>query len=483
MSETHTEAARAASRSSADVGAPQGLERRIGTLEATAMNMTQMCGIGPFITIPTMVATLGGPQAIFGWIVGALIVLADGLVWAELGAAMPSAGGTYVYLREAFQYRTGRLMPFLFVWTAILFIPLIMSTGVIGLVQYLGYLVPAVVDAEGHTNTTGHIVGIGVVGVTVAALYRNIGEVSKLTTVFFYVMLVSVFGVIIASYTHFHAEFAFGYPEGAFSTGGPFFSGLGAALIIAVYDYLGYNNSCYLAGEVKNPGRALPRSIVLSIVGMMVLYLVLQIGVLGVVPWQEVAKSSSIAALVVETTWGKTAANILTGTIIITAFASVFAGLLGGSRVPYEAARDRVFLPLFGKLHPKSHFPHVSLIILGVITAIGSLFDLTQVIAVLTAVFVLVQSVAQVVALIVLRKRQPDLKRPYRQWLYPVPCVIALAGWIYLYISAGTEPILFSLVWLALGVGAFMIWAKLEKIWPFGSKDVREEFLGKPAVE
>ncbi|HWL86148.1 MAG TPA: APC family permease, partial [Polyangiaceae bacterium] len=293
MGETHTKPALEADRTSTPVPKGDGLERSIGPLEATAVNMTQMCGIGPFITIPTMVATLGGPQAIFGWIVGALIVLADGLVWAELGAAMPRAGGTYVYLREAFQYRTGRLMPFLFVWTALLFIPLIMSTGVIGMVQYLGYLVPSVLDSEQHINTTGHLIGIVVVVAVVALLYRRIGEISKLTTVFFYVMLLSVLGVIAAAYSHFHASMAFTYPEGAFSGGGKFWGGLGAGLIIAVYDYLGYNTTAYLGAEVKDPGRTLPRSIVWSIVGIMALYLLLQIGVLGVVPCEDVAKSSS----------------------------------------------------------------------------------------------------------------------------------------------------------------------------------------------
>src|SRR5881409_3009321 len=133
------------------------LRRRIGVLQATAINMSQMCGIGPFITIPAMVVAFGGPQAMMGWVFGALLALCDGLVWAELGAAMPGSGGTYVYLREAFQYRTGRLMPFLFVWTAMLFIPLIMSTGVVGFVQYLGYLAPDL------GRTSGDLIGLGVI--------------------------------------------------------------------------------------------------------------------------------------------------------------------------------------------------------------------------------------------------------------------------------------------------------------------------------
>jgi amino acid transporter len=449
-----------------------GFERRLGLFQATTVNMTQMCGIGPFVTIPAMISALQGPQAMFGWLIGALIVVADGLVWAELGAAMPGAGGTYLYLREAFQYRTGRLMPFLFVWSAVLFIPLIMSTGAIGLVQYGGYLWPALVHGNG-LSTLGHVFAVGVVALVVLALYRRIGDIGRLTTVFFVVMLISVLGVIVAAFTHFHGSVAFDFPEGA---GSKFFSGLGAGLVIAVYDYLGYNTSAYLGAEVREPGRVIPRSIVYAILGIMGLYFLLQVGVLGVVPWQEAEKSSSVASLVLERAWGKGVAQVFTVGIIITAFASVFAGLLGGSRVPYNAARDKVFLPWFGRLHPRLHFPTAGLYAMGLITAIGSLFTLTDVISMLTTAFVLVQSIAQIVALTVLRRRQPDLPRPYKMWLYPLPSLVALVGWIYIYQAAHLKPILLSLAWLALGVVAYLIWARTERTWPFGPKEIRESF-------
>ncbi|KAB2387985.1 APC family permease [Actinomadura montaniterrae] len=459
--------------------AGSGFERRLGVFQATTVNMTQMCGIGPFVTIPAMISTMEGPQAMFGWLVGALIVLADGLVWAELGASMPGAGGTYLYLREAFQYRTGRLMPFLFVWSAVLFIPLIMSTGVIGLVQYAGYLWPSLVDGSG-LSTGGHVLAIAVVAVVVAALYRKIGDIGLLTTVFFVVMLVSVLGVILAAFTHFHSDLAFTYPRDA---GSKFFHGLGAGLVIAVYDYLGYNTAAYLGAEVRQPGRVIPRAIIFSILGMMTLYFLLQVGILGVIPWEKTQESSSFASLVLERTWGKGAAQVFTVGIIVTAFASVFAGLLGGSRVPYNAARDKLFLPWFARLHPRLKFPTFGLYAMGVITAIGSLFTLTDVISMLTAVFVLVQSVAQVVALTVLRRRQPDLPRPYRMWLYPLPSLVALAGWIYIYKSAGTKPIVLSLVWLAAGVVAYLVWARLERIWPFGPKEISEPFTEPGGAE
>jgi len=264
-----------------DTTLTSGFQRRITLPQAVAINMTQMCGIGPFITIPLIVAAMGGPQAVFGWVIGALLALADGLVWAELGAALPGAGGTYVYLRQAFAHRTGKLMPFLFAWTAILFIPLIMSTGVIGLIDYLGYLWPVVVTSSGQPSALGHVLGIAIVALVIVLLYRRIGDVSRITTLFFFVMLVAILAVAIAAYTHFHPSLAVAYPPGAFALHGAFWTGLGAGLVLAIYDYLGYNTAAYLGAEIRDPGRTLPRAIIYSIVGIMVLYLLLQVGCSG----------------------------------------------------------------------------------------------------------------------------------------------------------------------------------------------------------
>lgn len=453
------------------------LERKVGLLQATAINMTQMCGIGPFVTIPAMVATIGGPEAMFGWIVGAILALADGLIWAELGAAMPGAGGTYIYLREAFQYRTGRLMPFLFVWSAVLFIPLIMSTGIIGLVQYLGYLIPGVSDDTGNT-TLGKVIGIGITLVIMAALFRRIGQIGKLTTVLFVVMLVAVISTIIAAFSHFDSAQAFGFTPGAFDLGGgSFWAGLGAGLIIAIYDYLGYNTTAYLGAEMRDPGRTIPRSIIFSILGIMSLYFLLQIGVLGAIPFDELKSATSVASTVLENAWGSVAAQVITVLIVVAAIGSVFAGLLGGSRVPFEAALDKVFLPVFGKLHPKLQLPTAGVLTMGVITMIGSLFTLTTIINAAVATLVIIQSLAQVAAIVVLRRRQPTLQRPYRQWLYPVPTIIALVGWVYVYVSATWLSIALSAGWIVIGCLAFLVYARAEKTWPFGPKDIKETFV------
>jgi len=180
----------------------------------------------------------------------------------------------------------------------------------------------------------------------------------------------------------------------------------------------------------------------------------------------------------VERSWGHLAAAVMTVLIIVTAFASVFTGLLGGSRVPFQAAQDKVFLSVFARLHAKHGFPHVALLTMGMVTAIGTFFDLTEVINMLLAATIIVQSIAQIAALIVLRRRQPTLKRPYRQWLYPVPCVIALVGWVYVYVSASTLSLILSGLWIAAGLVVFAIWARVNRSWPFAPVEVHETYLG-----
>jgi fructoselysine transporter len=462
------------------------LRRRIGVLQATAMNMSQMCGVGPFITIPAMVIVFGGPQAIMGWVFGALLALCDGLVWAELGAAMPGSGGTYVYLREAFQYRTGRLMPFLFVWTAILFIPLIMSTGIVGFVSYLRYLWPSMTTGEGYA------VGLAAIVIIVALLWRRIESIGKLATILWVIMIATVLSVIIAAYTHFHAAQVFTFPAHAFDiTHGSFWIGFAGGLTVGVYDYLGYNTSAYLGSEIKNPGRTIPRSIIYSVLGIMVIYLAMQVGVLGVVDWHEMlntnsAAYTSVASLLLERTWGTGPAKVVTIFILITAFTSVLAGLLAGSRVPYDAARDGVFFRSFARLHPRLEFPTVGLLTMGGVTAVGfvvgQLTSITVLIQLLTAVTVLVQALAQILALSVLRRRQPQLRRPYRMFLYPLPSIIAAVGWVIVYLYAdknapGLHPIELSLLWVVVGCGAFALWARKHGQWPFAPKRIHEFYL------
>ena len=437
--------------------------------------MSQMVGIGPFITIPLILAVLTGPLAIVGWVIGALIAICDGLVWAELGAAMPTAGGSYVYLREGFQYYSGRFMPFMFVWSTLLVTPLIMSTGMIGMTDYLGYFWQM-------SPWVTHGVAVGFTVLTVALLWRRIESVTAITKVLWGTMIVTVGLVIVGTYSHFNAHLAFHLPPGALSLGS-FAAGLGAGLVIAIYDFLGYFTVAYMGDEIKQPGRVMPKAIVLSVLGVMGIYLAMNIGILGVMPVKAIMNSKFIGSDVMTAAWGRPAAVAVTILILITAFASVYTGLLGASRLPFNAARDGMFFRPFGKLHQTLRFPHISLLVMGAVTAIATFFTLTTIISALIALTIWVQFIGQIAALTILRKKQPGLRRPYKQWLYPVPSIIALAGWIYIFQGSGWSAIRIMLAWTGLGIVAFLIWARIEHTWPFGPKLIREQFLEKQQAE
>src|SRR5580658_10962103 len=239
----------------------QGLVRGIGLWQATALNMSNMVGVGIFVTIPLIIAAMGGPQCMLGWVLGAVLALCDGLVWSELAAAMPGTGGTYLYLREAFQKtRLGEILPFLFIWQFIFSGPLEIASGYIGFAQYLSYFRTGM----GVWETRLAVLVVG--ALTIALLYRGIRSVGRLTVVLWIGMLATVAWIVAAGFAHFDARRAFDFPPHAFTITPAFMAGLGSATLIAMYNYLGYYGICVVGGEVRRPERTMPHSIVLSVV-------------------------------------------------------------------------------------------------------------------------------------------------------------------------------------------------------------------------
>ena len=445
-----------------------GLTRRFGLLQATALNMTNMIGVGPFITIPLLMSALGGPQAMLGWIVALVIVVCDGMVWSELGAAMPGSGGSFHYLRQAFGAETvGRLMAFLFVWQFIWSGPLEIASGYIGFAQYARYIWRGLSDGE----MIAIAAGVGVLNV--ALLYRRITSVAALTVSLWVGTLLTVLVVIATGAVHFDARVAFSFPPGAFNFSLGFLLGLGAASRVGVYDYLGYYDVCYIGDEVKDPGRVIPRSIVISTLAVAAIYLALNLSVIGVVPWQTFVpaaaheESNFVVSIFMERIYGHAVAAVFTVMVLWTAFGSVFALLLGYSRIPYAAAESGYFFKVFARLHPRHGFPFVSLIVLGILSILSSFFSLGTVIDALIVTRILVQFIGQVVGVMLLRKHAPEMARPYRMWLYPVPALIALAGWLFIFATAGTRVMLYGAGVLALGVVCFGIWSRSARQWPF----------------
>jgi amino acid transporter len=427
------------------------LIRGIGLWQATALNMIDMIGVGPFITIPLIIAAMHGPQAMLGWVLGALLVSCDGLVWAELGATFPEAGGPVRYLREMYGPRYGKLLSFLFVWQLTFSAPLSIASGCIGLAQYAGYLWPALrtvlaahefhisIPAVGTTVlavtiTNGTFVAMSAVALAVFLLYRRITIIGRLASFLWVGVIGSALWIIVSGLLHFNAAQAFTFPEGAWTLNQDFFLGLGAALLIAVYDYWGYYNVCYLGAEVRDPARTIPRAILLSIAGVAVIYLTMNISILGAMPWQEVQASTFIASDFMQRIWGVGVARVITILMIWTAFASVFSLILGYSRVPYAAALEGNYFKVFGKVHPRHEFPHVSLLTLGGVAMCFCLFKLADVVTALVVIRVMVQFLAQTLGIIVLRSTRPGLARPFRMWLYPVPALLAFLGFVYLLI-------------------------------------------------
>ena len=433
------------------------LVRGLSLTQAVAINTIDMVGIGPFIVIPFIIGAMHGPQCIIAWVLGAILAFADGAVWSELGAKWPEAGGSYAFLQNLYGRKgLGRLMSFLYVWQTIIQAPLVAASGAIGFSQYLLYLIPSLTPL-GQKAVSGALIIL----ITIL-LYRKITDIGKISVFMGIIVGGTILWLIASGFSHFQPALAFTFSKDAFDLTPAFFLGLGQASTKTIYSYLGYYNVCHLGGEIKEPERNIPRSIFLSIAIIAVLYILMQIAVLGVMPWQEAKDSPFIISLFFERLYGHTAALIATGLILFIALSSLFAVMLGYSRVPYAAAVDGNFFAVFGKLHPTKNFPHVSLLFLAGLAFIFSLlFKMAEVITAIIIMRILVQFIGQSVGIILYHQRQKQEHFPYRMWLYPLPPLIGIAFWLFVFCSADLKYILGAVAVIVLGAVLFWLreWA------------------------
>lgn len=439
-----------------------------------------------------------------GWIIGAILVLCDGLVWAELGAAFPHSGGSYRYLSEIYgPGKLGRLVSFLFIWQLTFSAPLSIASGCIGFSQYATYVyrplthqlfsrdfrlpLPFVGPLEINlVGTLGTFAAIGVCLLAVFLLYRRITLIERFAKFLWVGVMITIVMVIGASLLHFDPKIAFNFPPGAFTLRPEFFTGLGAAMLIAVYDYWGYYNVAFFGGETRDPGKTIPRAIMLSIGLVAVIYLVMNTAILGVIPWQELKESAQDTAQMADTRrylistlmerlYGHRVALVATILIMWTAFASVFSLLLGYSRVPYAAAKDGNYFKIFSRVHKKHRFPFVSLLIMGGIAMAFCFLRLKDVVAALVVIRIMIQFLAQIVGVIVLRIRRPDLERPFKMWFYPIPAFLALVGFVFVLVQrphAGKE-IRYASVLLVLGLVVYFVRSGIRGEWPFKPRELK----------
>jgi len=465
------------SPSQTNSGSPS-LIRGMGLGSATALNMIDMIGVGPFITMPLVLGAMGGPQAMLGWVVGALLAVCDGLVSAELGAALPGSGGSYRYLSEIYGPRKwGRLISFLFIWQLSFSAPLSIASGCIGLAGYAAYYWPGLETVyAAHTAALpipwagplqvswivmpGTALAVAICLFTVLLLYRRITVIARLSKILWLGVMGTIGWIIFAGLTHFNAARAFDFPAGAFTLSHGFFTGLGGALLVATYDYWGYYNVCYLGDEIKDPTRNIPRALLLSILLVACLYLMMNLCILAVVPWREM----------LQRIYGPWAAQLVTGLVIVTAFASVFSLTLGYSRVPYAAALDGNYFRAFARVHPVYRFPYVSLLALGIVAAAFCFLRLRDAIAALVVIRIILQFLVQAIGVMVFRVTRPDIARPFRMWLYPLPALVAIAGFLFILFNRENwqKEIRYAVVILLAGLVIYMIRAWRGGEWPFG---------------
>ena len=438
------------------------LERRLSLAQASAINMIDMVGIGPFITLPMVIGMMNGPYFLYAWIAGAFLSIVDGMVWSELGAAFPRAGGSYNFLKEAYgKNGAGKMMSFLFVWQTMIQAPLVIASAAIGFAKYFSFIVPL-------TNVSEKFVSGGVVILIVILLYRKIDAIGKISIFLWSGVIITMFWIIAGGVVHGNFLAPVRNINSGLTVDYAFVTAIGFASVKSVYSYLGYYNVCHLGSEIKNPSKNIPRSIFISIAGIAVLYLLMNISVVSVIPWEHAKNSEFVISEFMEVLMGHAAATIITCLILWVAFASVFSATLGYSRIPYAAAEDGEFFKVFAKLHPTKNFPYISLLFLGSVAFIFSmLFKLSEAISAILAMRIMIQFIGQAVGLLILRSKKNTTDFPYKMPLFPLPVFVAIAMWLFILISTGSKLMVSGLVVILLGGIVYFIKAKIQKEWPF----------------
>ena len=432
------------------------LKRRITLLQATSINMIDMVGIGPFVVIPLVIGYFNSSLFLWAWIFGAFIALIDGMIWSELGAAYPLAGGSYNFLRVAYGEKWGRMMSFLFVWQTSIQAPLVVASGSIGFAQYFQYLIPLQPFEQ-------KLVSVSIIVLLTLLLYRKIETIGKLSVLLWIGVMLTVVWIIAGGFTHRQINYSFWPQDGSDFFKAAFWLALGQGSVKTIYSYLGYYNVCHLGGEIIKPEKNIPKSIFISIIGIAILYLSMNISIAGVILWQEAQKHDFIVSIFIEKIYGVTAAKIATALVLWVAFASLFAVLLGYSRVPYAAALDGNFFKPFAKLHPTKNFPYISLLFIAGLGIIFSFsFSLKGVISAILAMRILIQFIAQSVGVVLLRKRREGNSLPFKMWFYPLPIIVSILIWLFVFISTGWFALWGSVMALT-GIAVYFIKNNLEK--------------------
>ena len=411
-----------------------GLVRGLGLWSATAIVIGDTIGTGVFLVTSDMARAAGSAAMVFAaWIVGGIIVLFGAFCYAELGAAFPKAGGAYVYLERGL----GPLWGFLFGWmSSFLERPVAMATLAAGCLRFVGFLLPAVAApvAAGHlggypfTFTVAQPLAAAVIFVITAINYLSVkmgGGIQVLLTSLKVgaILVIVLLGVALGK----HAAASASPAAAPLSLGtlGAFLT----ALVPAMWAYNGFNDLGDLGEEISQPHRNIPRAIILGLLTVGGLYLLANIVYFHVLSFAQLAQSQHVASDVVQSFAGHRGAAWLTGAMAISALGALHVVELTGARIPYAMARDGAFFKFAQRLQPRFRTPSGALLLEGGVAAALALTGTFEELYSLFVFAVWIFMALVALALIRLRRREPELPRPYRTWGYPwTPLIFFIAA-------------------------------------------------------
>ncbi len=454
---------------------PAKLLRQLGLFDSTMMMMGIVIGSGIFLTTGIMAKSIPSAGLILlAWIIGGLLILAGALTYAELGAAMPDAGGQYVYLREAY----GPLFGFLFGWKLFL-VNMTGSIAALGVAfgVYFGYFFPSLSTQKELFETTLSLFGgsysysissgqvVAVLTIILFSLFNYVGVVfgKTIQNIFTVVKIGAMIAIIVFSFAVGKGnpiDFSLN-PTGMSFT--HILIGLGIALIAVSWAFDGWNNINYVAGEIKKPHINLPLALLIGTIAITFLYILMNCVYFYALSIREMSGVIRVAEQSATKLFGGMAADLVSVVVIISVLGALNGAIFAGARVYFAMAKDRLFFNRVGRLHPRFRTPAFAILIQAIwacVLALTGTFEQLFTYAMFIGVLFWVIAAG---AVFTLRKKYPDLPRPYKTWGYPVVpllFIIALSGVLLNALVEKPVESLIGLIFTAAGIPIYYIWKR-----------------------
>src|SRR5437667_5066997 len=424
------------------------LPRKLGLVDATAIVIGDVVGTAIFLVPNSVAQNLPSAAMVLAvWVVTGVLSFFGALAYAELGAMIPSTGGQYVFLRECY----GPLWGFLCGWSFILAIYSgADATLAVGFATYLSYFVPL-------TPLLFKLTAVALIAVLTWINCRGVelgAATQRIVTLLSLSGLVAIIGSALASRQSAPVEWslpASGLPWSRF----------GVAMIACLWAYEGWSAVSFVAGEIREPQRNLPRALGLGVTIIVALYVLANVAYLKILPIPTIASTERVAATMAERTMGPLGAALVSLTVLLSTAGCANAGTMTGPRIYFAQARDGLFFERIGSVHPRFQTPAVSILVQGIVTAIlalsGSYEKLFSYVTFVAWVFYGLT----VVGVLVLRRKRPDLPRPYKMWGYPVTPVLFAAialGFVLNTLITTPGPSLKGIAIVASGVPVYYVW-------------------------